>query len=415
MTSETKKVTIWTRGFILITLCNVFANLAMFSVNTYLTTYMTYLGVGASLAGLIAGLYYAVGLAMRPVAGPMQTTLNKKKLMTATYALGFIVNTCYGLFPSVGLFVAFRLLHGIQLAFYGSLSFTIASASLPNEKMSSGIGIFGLSGIVSQALGPSLSVSAMNFGTTHWGEGGGFRAIFLMSAFFSLMSVLPCLFLPEIDAPGAGQTKASVEKESAAWYKNIIAPQALMPSFVVGMFMLSGMLLTTYIIPYGACKGIENIGLYFTVNAFLMVISRPLAGRLTDKFGPGITVYPGMALYMTAFLLMSFATDIRFVVAAAACASIGGGIVSPAAQSMTMQAVPSARRAVASNTLYTVMDIGSFLGPTLGGIILSRSSYETMFRCALIPQALALVVFALGWRAYQRNRAAALAADRAAQ
>lgn len=408
MNTQNKKATIWTRGFILITLCNVFANMAMFSVNTYLTTYMTYLGVGASLAGLIAGLYYAVGLAMRPIAGPMQATLNKKKLMTATYALGLIVNVCYGMFPTVALFVVFRLVHGIQLAFYGSLSFTIASASLPNEKMSSGIGIFGLSGIVSQALGPSAGVWAMNFGNSLWGEGGGFRAIFLMSAFFSLLSVLPCLFLPELDRGGEVR-----KKDTGVWYKNIIAPQALMPSFIVGMFMLSGMLLTTYIIPYGAYKGIDNIGLYFTANAFLMVITRPLAGRLTDKYGPSVTIYPGMALYMTAFLLMSFATDIKLVIAAAFCASIGGGIVSPAAQSMTMQAVPTARRAVASNTLYTVMDIGNFLGPTLGGIILSRSNYETMFRSALIPQALALVVFALGWKAYQRNRAAALAADEA--
>ena len=400
--TQTKKATIWTRGFILITLCNVFANMAMFSVNTYLTTYMTYLGVGASLAGLIAGLYYAVGLAMRPIAGPMQATLNKKKLMTATYALGLIVNVCYRLFP-----VLFRLIHGIQLAFYGSLSFTIASASLPNEKMSSGIGIFGLSGIVSQALGPSAGVWALNFGNNLWGEGGGFRAIFLMSAFFSLLSVIPCLFLPNFD-----ETR-EVRKETGVWYKNIIAPQALMPSFVVGMFMLSGMLLTTYIIPYGAYKGIENIGLYFTVNAFVMVITRPIAGKLTDKYGPGVTIWPGMALYMTAFLLVSFATDIRFIIAAALCASTGGGIVSPGAQSMTMQAVPSARRAVASNTLYTVMDIGNFLGPTLGGMILARSNYETMFRCALIPQSMALIVFALGWKAYLRNRDAAREADRA--
>ena len=407
MTQE-KKATIWTRGFILITLCNVFANMAMFSVNTYLTTYMTYLGVGASLAGLIAGLYYAVGLAMRPIAGPMQATLNKKKLMTATYALGLVVNVCYGLFPSVGLFVLFRLIHGIQLAFYGSLSFTIASASLPNEKMSSGIGIFGLSGIVSQALGPSAGVWAMNFGNNLWGEGGGFRAIFLMSAFFSLLSVIPCLFLPNFDRT------QEARKDTGVWYKNIIAPQALMPSFVVGMFMLSGMLLTTYIIPYGAYKGIENIGLYFTVNAVVMVLTRPIAGKLTDKYGPGVTIWPGMALYMTAFLLISFATDIRFIIAAALCASTGGGIVSPGAQSMTMQAVPSARRAVASNTLYTVMDIGNFLGPTLGGMILARSNYETMFRSALIPQSLALIVFALGWKAYLRNRDAALEADRAA-
>ncbi|MBR6114419.1 MAG: MFS transporter [Oscillospiraceae bacterium] len=401
MNDTGKKATIWTRGFILITLCNVFANMAMFSVNTYLTTYMSYLGVGASLAGLIAGLYYAVGLAMRPVAGPMQATLNKKKLMTATYALGFLVNACYALFPSVGLFVAFRLIHGIQLAFYGSLSFTIASASLPNEKMSSGIGIFGLSGIVSQALGPSAGVWAMNFGTRMWGDGGGFRAIFLMSALFSLMSVIPCLFLPRFESD------RTVSRSGGVWYKNIIAREALMPSCVISLQMLSAMLFTTYMIPYGAWRGIANIGLYFTVNAVVMVATRPIAGKLTDTYGANVTFYPGMALIATAFLAVSFARSLPLILAAAVCMSIGGGLVSPAVQAMTMQSVSPGRRAVASNTLYTFMDIGNFLGPTLGGIILARSNYEQMFRCALVPLGLAVIIFTAGWKQFLRYKAAA--------
>ena len=398
-----KKLTIWTRGFICIMISNVFANMAMFSVNTYLTTYMTYLGVGASLAGLIAGLYYATGLLMRPVAGPMQATLNKKKLMTATYALGFIVNLCYALFPSVGLFVAFRLLHGIQLAFYGSMSMTIASSSLPEEKMSSGLGVFGLSGIVSQALGPSAGVAAMNLGTRLWGEGGGFRAIFLMSAMFSLMSVLPCFLLPEMDAPGT----VTVKKE--VWYKNIIALEAVLPSLVIGLFMMGGMVLTTYMIPYGAYRGIGNIGLYFTVNAVVMVITRPLAGRLTDKYGPNRTFYPGMALYILAFLLISGARSLPVVLMGAVCASMGMGVVSPGVQSMTMQSVAPRRRPVASNTLYTFMDIGNFLGPTLAGTILGLTNYETMLRAVLVPLGLAVVIFIIGWKPYTRNRAKALA------
>ncbi len=398
-----KKVTIWTRGFICIMISNVFANLAMFSVNTYLTTYMTYLGVGASLAGLIAGLYYATGLLMRPVAGPMQATLNKKKLMTATYALGFFVNLCYAMFPKVGMFVAFRLLHGVQLAFYGSMSMTIASASLPEEKMSSGLGVFGLSGIVSQALGPSAGVAAMNLGNSLWGEGGGFRAIFLMSALFSLMSVLPCFLLPEMDAPG----KVNVRRE--AWYKNIIAREAVLPSMVIGLFMMGGMVITTYMIPYGNYRGISGVGLYFTINAVFMVATRPIAGRLTDKYGPNRTFYPGMALYLLAIIFISSAKSLPMIIAGAACASMGAGVVSPGVQSMTMQSVAPRRRPVASNTLYTVMDIGNFLGPTLAGFILARSNYETMFRAILVPLGVAIVIFTLGWKPYLRNRAAALA------
>jgi MFS family permease len=400
--NQTTKKTIWTRGFVCIIISNICANMAMFAVSTYLTTYMAYLGVGAGLAGLIAGLYYTTGLLMRPIAGPMQATLNKKKLMTATYALGFLVNLCYAMFPTVGLFVAFRLIHGIQLAFYGSMSMTIASSSLPEEKMSSGLGVFGLSGIVSQALGPGISSFVRGVGETLAGPAGGFRAIFLTSALFSLISVIPCFFLPETDTPGA---KA---EEKTVWYKNIIAGEALMPSFVIGLFTVAGILYSTYMIPYGAYRGIENVGLYFTVNAVLMVVSRPIAGKLTDTYGQNVTFYPGMALYMASFIIISCATSITHIVLGAACASIGAGVVHPAVQSMALQSVKPRRRAVASNTVFTVMDLGNFLGPTLGGAVLSAGSYESMFRFALIPLALAVVLFAVGWKPYLRNRAKAM-------
>ena len=402
LNQKTKKATIWTRGFVCIIISNICANMAMFAVSTYLTTYMSYLGVGAGLAGLIAGLYYTTGLLMRPVAGPMQATLNKKKLMTATYALSFVVNLCYAFCPSVGLFIVFRLIHGVQLAFFGSLALTIASSSLPEEKMSSGLGVYGLSGIVSQALGPGVSLYVRGIGESLGGPGGGFKAIFLASALFSLISVIPCFFLPEVDAPG------SEEKEKTVWYKNIIAKESLMPSFVIGLFTVAAILYSTYMIPYGAYKGIENVGLYFTVNAVLMVVSRPIAGHLTDKYGQNVTFYPGMALYMLSFIVISRATSLTHVVIAAACASIGAGVVQPAVQSMALQAVKPRRRAVASNTVFTVMDLGNFLGPTLGGAVLSMGSYESMFRFALVPLALAVVLFALGWKSYLRNRAKAL-------
>ena len=410
MSSTPKKSTIWTRGFICIMISNVFASLATFSVNTYLTTYMTWLDVGADLAGLIAGIYYAVGLLMRPISGPMQATMNKKKLMTATFVLAFIVNLSYARFPRVVPFVIFRLIHGVYLAFYGSLTMTIAASSLPEEKMSSGLGVYGLTGIVSQTLGPSAGVAAMDLGNSLWGDGGGFRAIFLMSALFSLFSVLPCFFLPEIDAA------ETVEEKKEAWYKQIIAKEALIPSAVYGLFIMGSMVLTTYMIPYGEYKGISNVGLYFTISAVFMVLTRPIAGRITDHFGPNHTFYPGMALYMMAFVLIANARSLIGIVAGAACAAMGAGIVNPGLQSMTMQSVPRRKRAVASNTLYTIMDIGNFLGPTLGGFILSRSGnrYETMWLSVLVPLGLAMVVFALGWKTYQHNHDLAQAENGAA-
>lgn len=399
MRAQGKKSTIWTRGFCCILISNICANMSMFAVNTYITTYMSFLGVGAALAGVVAGLFYATGLLMRPVSGPMQAALNKKKLMTATYLLSVVVNFAYAFCPNVALFVAFRLLHGVQLAFFGSLALTIASDSLPEERMNSGIGIFGLSGIVAQALGPSLSTFVKGLGEAAGGPQGGFRAIFLSAAFFSLLSVIPCFFLPD---EGENREK----KAAGAWYKNIIALPALMPSAIIGLFTLASILYTTYIIPYGEYKGIPNAGIFFTVNAVIMVITRPFLGRFTDKYGQNRAFYPGILLYMASFVVIATARNTFMLGLSAALAAVGAGLVSPAAQAMALQSVKNERRPVASNTVYTLMDVGNFLGPTLGGMMLASGNYERMFLSALLPLGLSAVIFALGWKSYVRNRAA---------
>ena len=145
-----EKDTIWTRGFICVLTANTCMSLAQFSVNTYVSTYMKFLGTTAIITGLIAGLFYGVAFMLRPFSGPAITLFNKKRLMILVYAFAALINLGYAFFPSVGMFVIMRTLHGVQLAFYGSLALTVASDSLPNKKMASGLGIYGLSGIFSQ-------------------------------------------------------------------------------------------------------------------------------------------------------------------------------------------------------------------------------------------------------------------------
>ena len=126
---------IWNRGFT----CAFFANLLLcFSqntANTLISTYADYLGAGAVLVGAISGLYFGVAFAARPISGPVITILDKKKIMLATYAMGVVTNVAYALAGTVPLFILARILHGLQFAFVGSLNLTIASDSLPREKL----------------------------------------------------------------------------------------------------------------------------------------------------------------------------------------------------------------------------------------------------------------------------------------
>ena len=60
------------------------------------------------------------------------------------------------------------------------------------------------------------------------------------------------------------------------------------------------------------------------------------------------------------------------------------------------------KRGVASNTSYFGMDLGYFLGPTLGGLVVAKGySYGTMYLCALIPLLLGTLIFAFTWRKFK--------------
>ncbi|MBR0401959.1 MAG: hypothetical protein IJH73_05550, partial [Lachnospiraceae bacterium] len=80
-----KKVTIWNRTFVCCILANVFFCFSHFFTSPLVSTYAAYLGAGATIVGMLSGLYFGIAFAMRPVAGPLVTMGNKKILMFAAF------------------------------------------------------------------------------------------------------------------------------------------------------------------------------------------------------------------------------------------------------------------------------------------------------------------------------------------
>ncbi|MCI8594475.1 MAG: MFS transporter [Oscillospiraceae bacterium] len=394
-TSE-KRVTIWNRTFICCLLANVFLYLGQNIVNPLVTTYAAYTGAGASIIGMISGLYFGVSFAMRPVSGPMVTMMDKKKLMIFAFALGVVVNLGYAASRSVGLFIASRVLHGVQFSLVGSLGLTVASDSLPKEKMGSGIGIFGLSGIVGTAFGPSLGLALRDLGEQTLGEGGGFFLTFLAAAFISAVSVIPCILIAPQPKPDRSASAAG------PWYHNILSLDAVRPSVVTALISMSSILANSFMVPYAAEYGLSGIGLYFTVNAIASLVSRPFTGKLLDKKGPAFVFYPCAVLMAAGLLIIGLVHTLPAILFAAVLTGVGWGTVSPLLQSMAIQVVPPSRRGVASNTSFLGFDLGLFVGPTLAGLIVAQTgSHGAMFTASAIPVFLGILVFAFTWKHYK--------------
>ena len=391
--TKTETRSIWNRGFTCAFLANLLLCFSQNTANTLISTYADYLGAGAVLVGTVSGLYFGVAFAARPVSGPVITILDKKKIMLVTYAMGVVTNVVYALAGTIPLFVLARVLHGLQFAFVGSLNLTIASDSLPKEKLGSGIGIFGIGGALSQAVGPSLGIAIRDWGAGRWGERGGYTAVFLVSAAFMLIALVPCALIP-LKKPTA-EERASL----GAWYRNIIAKEAIAPSALLCLVSVSSILYTTYMVPYAKVLGIGSIGVFFTVYALVLLAARPLFGRLSDRVGVDRVLLPSFLVFALSFLAVGLGRTLPVLLLGAVLGALGYGALNPAIQTLCIRTVEPERRGVASNTEYFGMDLGYFLGPLLGGLLYSAGSYSSMYLIGgIVPLALGLVLFLLTWR-----------------
>ncbi len=283
------------------------------------------------------------------------------------------------------------MLHGIQFSIIGSLIVTIAGDSLPKDKLGSGLGIFGISTAIPTAIGASVGIAIRAWGEARYGTIGGYKAIFYAATVFMLFSLIPSFFVEPVR-----HTKEELAA-SGPWYKSIIAVPTIPPAVCNMLLSMGSALFSAYLVPYAAEKGFVGISLFFTFYAAAILISRPLFGKLVDSRGGTSVFIPCVSLLMVTFVMLWMAKSITFVYIGALVAGIGFGGAFPSIQAVCLQTMPPIKRGVASNTNFLGVDLGMFLGPALGGVIVSCTlssgkAYSIMYLCALIPLLLSIIL-----------------------
>jgi len=404
--------TIWNKVYTCAFIANFLLCISLFMVNPLVANYAKLLGADEVLIGLLSGLYYGVAFAARPFSGPAIAMLNKKHIMLFAYTLGIVVNVGYAMSGDIPVFMASRILHGLQFAFVGSLNMTLASESLPSGKMGSGLGLFGLSNAVANSIAPSIGLALRSWGEQTFGSlKQGYVVVYAVAAVFMFISIIPCVLMP--------YKKPSREAISrlGAWYKNIFAKEALMPTIVIMFMSVSVISYTIYMERFAEARSIGNIGLFFTVYAVSLIASRPISGLLMDKYGPTKIFIPSAVLFSLSFVIIGFGDSLGMILFGAVVAAIGLGGSQPTIQTMSVLSVSPPRYGVASNTVYFGIDFGFFLGPIIAGIIINKYGFLNSFELSngysmtfspfylamIAPVFLAVIIFIFGLGAYKRN------------
>lgn len=133
-------------------------------------------------------------------------------------------------------------------------------------------------------------------------------------------------------------------------------------------------------------------GWTITIYALGQVVVMPLAGKLSDLYGAKRIFLGAAMLFGVASLLCGLAGNIYLLVALRAVQAIGGGAFMPAASGMVARQF-GRNRGRALGLFTSIFPIGGVIGPVLGGIIVTYSSWRVIF---LVNVPLCVVLISLG-------------------
>lgn len=315
-----------------------------------------------SAVGLILSSYTLAALLIRPFAGFILDIVYRKPVYIFAYLFFIISFVGYPLANTIGIFLFFRILHGFTFGFVTTAGNSLVVDIMPSSRRGEGLGYFGLANTLAMAIGPMTGLFMH--------EIYSFDTIFYMAIGSGLLGFL----------------FVSVVKSKNMSDKNKQQPVAfdrffLFKGFNAGIcLMLLGIpygIAVTYIAIYGKEIGIHSgVGVFFTLMAIGLGISRLISGKMVDRGKLTKVISYGTALGFLGFFALS---GIKFITHPTAVIilfyiisltiGLSYGLIFPAYNTLFVNLAPNNRRATASSTYMTSWDIGVGIGLVAGGWI----------------------------------------------
>lgn len=364
----------------------------VYIINPNLANYLITLGASVALAGFVVGLNYATALVLRTINGLVCDLFSKKSLLIGSCVAFIVASAGIALSTNVETVALFRIIQGMAYVLKSSIVVSMASLLVPPDQRGSGTGIMGLGFTIACSLGPAIG----NYlGTTY-----SYRASFLLAivffgaALFVLIGVRP----PQ---SSLGKLHGSTDSIGKAILKELkaISPSTLfhIPSIplALGMFItfMAQASMLSMLLAFANLSGVQGASWYYIIYAAGALLSKPLCGKLLDRFGFSKVLVPTSTLAAAAMILLAIRFTTTTIIIAAILMSFGQGAAYSAFQGEAMRRAPAHMVGRAANTLYAGSDMAQFVTPFIYGLIFQSFGIRACFITACITCIIGPIVY----------------------
>jgi len=331
------------------------------------------LGGSTFASGLFLGFLTYSSALSAPATGALADRVGRRILLTSSLAIaGFSV--AYALIPDYRVSLALVLVHGVFWSGLLSASAAYLTNMLPERRRAEGIAYWGLSSIAAIAVGPSIGFWIFRFG---WATLCGGAALLNL-----IMAAIAWRLPPQTSAPSS----VAPQRFGVEWRVLLISLTLFLYSFGYGG-------ITSFSALYADANAVAPKGLYLTTLAMVMLVTRPLSGRLGDRFGYRRVFLPCLLLISAGLAVLTIGGTRFWLMLSATIFGIGFGTAYPAFVGYVMRHVGADRRGAAFGAILAAFDTGIGTGSTTMGWLIGKYGFASAFGAAAALSALALPFF----------------------
>ena len=350
------------------------------------------LGAGGLVVGLIIASYNISRTFLSPFVGRISDRLGRKNFILMGLALYSAVSFAYVMADSSGALIGVRLAHGLASLLVVPICMALAGDIAPKGQLGSYLGTLNMAAMAGLGLGPCLGGVLYE----HLGMSAAFCGMGLLSIF---AGVLVATLLPSDSESGA-----VVRRQGTASFREILSNRTAVALVLMRFFAATGQgAVYTFLPIYAMQVGLSSaqVGIFLSVNIFLVAVMQRPVGRWMDRGNPKFAVIAGMFVCAVSILPMPYFREFYALLALNLLMGLASGLVFPGSLVISGHL----GRVMGMASLMSVTDaawtFGLVVSPIMSGVILDMWGITHVFTAGAALIFVGSVVVTVLMRGYE--------------
>lgn len=355
-----------------------------FSLLIHLPGYFSRLGASEGLIGLLYAGGAILSLALRPLFGRIldlthrRTVILVAAITNAVVLAALITADAWGPF----LWALFLVQRVTQLALFTAM-LTYSADSIPIERRTQGLAIYGLSGLIPIAVGGYAGDEVI--------AAFGFDGLFTTAATVSFLSWLVVWTLPVLPVRGR-------QPRRSFWAA--LAQPSLLPLWLATLLFAVGMeSIFTFARTFVEERGVGTAGLFLATYGVTAAVTRIIGGQVYDRISHRALITVSIGSYGVGMSALASAEAVPMMVVGAMLCGTAHGAAFPLLSSEVVNRARVSERGSALGTFTSIFDFALLAGAPAVGFLIDGFGYLFAFSAAGI----ALVVGSIAYRVWDRR------------